>query len=527
MQDILSLNPYGTDAMATGLQRGQQLSNMLTDAQNYQILKQTAPGLIQARNAQNAYTTQTMPIQANIIAQTAPGEINAKNAQNAYTVNTLPGQAQMVNAKNNLLSGNPLLGMDGIPQSIGVLNYLSSDPRYNGQQPSAPVTQDSAAINPAYLNYMMQAPGTQQGAPPALQVSNNLGQPTQQSAQGMLGNVNLPQLGLNNVIGQLMEPMARSQYYNALSGSMATREMPVMQREQTYGVFQALGYPNAVTAQVLNNPALASRLMAGNVSYKDFVAQGYDKLLQSPGVGGGIMPLSYSTPSSNYVFGQQPNNQLSGGNQLTPAQQSASDLAKQQGSETQSNVITKTAPASILTQRAIAGIAGSLYNQANAYIPAVSQYAGYKGSVDQLVDSLKSGVNGEPDPNYNQLLLFKQTVIPLANEIRRQLGGQATDNETAILGQLTDPSITSKSPQQVLQLWQNLGQMLNTTGAQLAKNNAQILPQLGNEANVQNFTTMPGQNQQPQIGWQSDGTYLAKNGQRYTHAQLLSMQGGK
>ena len=178
-------------------------------------------------------------------------------------------------------------------------------------------------------------------------------------------------------------------------------------------------------------------------------------------------------------LGGNPNNLVSGN---YPYADPKTVQAIQQASQNQ--YIKDTTPAKIQEQRYYSGIAGGLYNQASPLISSVSKYSGYSGGFDKLLQAGKSGTGGVTPQDYQDLLNFKQSAPVIANEIRRQLGGQATDAEARVMGQLVDPSLWNKSPQQVMGLWHNLGAIINTSGSVLKKSQSQIASGLGNEANI-------------------------------------------
>lgn len=150
----------------------------------------------------------------------------------------------------------------------------------------------------------------------------------------------------------------------------------------------------------------------------------------------------------------------------------------------QNQYIKDTVPTKLQEQRAYSAIAGNLYNKANSFVPSVTKYAGFGGSFQNLINKIGSGGGGVNSPDYQNLLNFRQQAPVLANEIRRQLGGQATDTEARVMNQLVDPNIWNKSPQQVLGLWKNLGNIINTTGATLKEDQATIASNLGKEAQI-------------------------------------------
>ena len=144
----------------------------------------------------------------------------------------------------------------------------------------------------------------------------------------------------------------------------------------------------------------------------------------------------------------------------------------------------KTNTTQALNQQLFAKTAGALYNQGSQFIPSVSKFAGYGGSTKQVIERLKSGSLGTNNPDYLNLLKFQQTATNIANELRRQLGANASDAETKIMQQVVSPTLWDKSPAQILSLWKNLGDILNTASAQLKGNAGTLQKGLGHEATI-------------------------------------------
>jgi hypothetical protein len=407
---------------------------------------------VQARQLQNALTKQTMPEQ-----------IEATNAQNSGVAQTAVPNALAGMALNQFKAANPLVTMPGTAGQIGAIQSL--------RDPNNP-----AMTNPALAGLM--------------QYGILLGQ------QNQLANIN---------------------WKNSLTNSMPIRYAPTLTKLQIQEQLQQQGYPPAVAAQIAANAPQSSNIATTGTTYPQYI-QGQNGVPQNALQGGNqtastqnalgtpavappqMVPQDNGTqtminwqngipsvnmqPAQNALNGQQPA-QGAQNPAIAPQQlQNVANQAKQAAGETASEILTKTQPAAVRQQAYYSQIAGNLYNNASQYIPAVANYANAGGSFDKLVDTLSTASGGKPSPDYNNLLQFKAQVPVIANEVRRQLGGQATDSETKIMDQLVDPNLWNKSPQEVLTLWNNLGNIVNTTGSVLKENQAQINSTLGTEANT-------------------------------------------
>lgn len=138
-----------------------------------------------------------------------------------------------------------------------------------------------------------------------------------------------------------------------------------------------------------------------------------------------------------------------------------------------SAIIHKNETSAQQNQKLYALTATNLYNQASQFVPVAAKYSDYAGTFDKLLDHIKSS-SGTNSQEYNQLLKYKQTMKPLANEVRRVLGANATDAENKVIQEATDPSIGTKSPQAVIDLFNNLGEILKEQRQTLSLSPEQI-----------------------------------------------------
>ena len=126
-----------------------------------------------------------------------------------------------------------------------------------------------------------------------------------------------------------------------------------------------------------------------------------------------------------------------------------------------SEALRKSQTTAQLNQRLYSVTARNLYNTGTKFLPSVEKFAGLKGKAKEIENQLGSSLLGHANPDYNRYLQFKYQIVPtFANELKRALGGQATDQESQIFKQLTMPGLSKLTPKQVQDLWQNLGNIL-------------------------------------------------------------------
>ena len=157
---------------------------------------------------------------------------------------------------------------------------------------------------------------------------------------------------------------------------------------------------------------------------------------------------------------------------LTPEQtQSIQDVA---GSE----ALKKSQTAQQMNQRLFSNTARMLYDQGEQFVPSLSQFSGIQGKIKLAQNKINAAAGNAVDPAYNDYLKFLQTNIAFANDMRRVLGAQATDSESKAMAQFTLPNLLTMSPNQVVQLRENLNDILTRQEKILRKSPAaqQILP---------------------------------------------------
>lgn len=131
---------------------------------------------------------------------------------------------------------------------------------------------------------------------------------------------------------------------------------------------------------------------------------------------------------------------------------SEQDIASLQGKT--GDILTKrTSTAQILNQRQYAVVLDSLFEEGTKLMPSVTKYAGAQGKLQLAKDSAKAAI-GEVNPQYSEYLQFTNVVAPnVANEMRRVLGGQATDYEAKVMNNLSNPSFWLTNPTLANQQW--------------------------------------------------------------------------
>jgi hypothetical protein len=154
-----------------------------------------------------------------------------------------------------------------------------------------------------------------------------------------------------------------------------------------------------------------------------------------------------------------------------PTANDISAIQNASGSEVQ----LKTTPNAVLLQRQYSQILDPLLAKGAQLMPSVAKYSGLQGTGKLLYDKSASAL-GINSPDYTNYQLFTNTLAPnIANELRRVLGGQATDSELKVMDELADPTYWHSNPQLALQQYQYLTDLYQkTVNPAIAQSPAQV-----------------------------------------------------
>lgn len=135
----------------------------------------------------------------------------------------------------------------------------------------------------------------------------------------------------------------------------------------------------------------------------------------------------------------------------------------------------KSTPAAIMTQQYYGNVLDNLFAEGDKLMPSVVQYAGVAGKGKKGADALKSAF-GENSKEYTDYMNFTHYVAPsTANEMRRTLGGQATDTEMHLMSNLADPTYWDSNPELAMKQWNYLTNLYkHSVGGALSKTPTQV-----------------------------------------------------
>lgn len=379
-----------------------------------------------------------------------------------------------------------------------MLNFEQANPGFAGAQAmnsliGQALQNQQQRLQTQYMPQMLQ----QQAQQAALKTQ--MMQPEAQYAQPMtLADLALKQAQLPLMQAQVADILTGRVPLEQAQAQEAYAQIPKLQMETQVLPMQAMGsylagmgrmgmanyYNNPATqlARVLNAPAMESLIstnpeVAQNVA--SALASGSAKAASMANMpaGGGMpptaaslglvqppMPSQFSPQSAAMIptvmqtgIAQTPGNMATAMQMPQPQMPTLSADDYTQMQQNLSDILErKTTTAQILNQRQYAGILDNLFDRGSQLIPAVAQYAGLAGKGQQGLDALKSSF-GETSPQYQDYLYFSRTLAPiLSNEMRRTLGGQATDNEQKAMGNLANPTWIDSNPQQAMSQYQFL-----------------------------------------------------------------------
>lgn len=321
------------------------------------------------------------------------------------------------------------------------------------------------------------------------------------------GKINLMQAQI-----PLMQAQTQNEINYPIKGDITATVEYANQALNQYGAKspQAQSAQNALSAQIemLKNRAL---FYGANVDLKNLpnpvknqiIANGYQL-----GRGNMVSPQANATAPQMNVGTQQ----------NSPQQGSAQPLVNLNNPSVQSTAqnaaLKETSTNQILNQRQYSQILGNLMDQAQPLMPSVAKYAGAQGQAQLVADKVAAST-GTVNPDYQNYLVFTRTYAPvIANEMRRTLGGQATDSERNVMDKLTNPSYWDSNFPLAMQQYTAMQNMYKTAvNPALSQSLSQV------QKNLQSQTNSPATNATPNISNSkvlNGKTYTKINGTWYT-----------
>lgn len=120
-------------------------------------------------------------------------------------------------------------------------------------------------------------------------------------------------------------------------------------------------------------------------------------------------------------------------------------------------LIARTETAAQKNQKLYANTLDQIFDAAQPTIPSVVKYSGILGQLKGNAESAESQLRKSSPQDFKNYQDFTTIYAPhIANEIRRALGGQATDNEQKLMSTVANPVSWQKSPEVALQNWNTL-----------------------------------------------------------------------
>ena len=534
MASIVDLTPPNLNPVQTGIGIAGGLGNLWQQGMQNQLMNQTLPSTIGARNAQNQLVTQTMP-----------STIDARNAQNNATALTSMPLAQTALAKAQLYQKFPMLQVN--PQ-IGAIQYLMAQQGQQGQQQGAnlgasmPNMSNLQAIDPSQPQQMLpQQPQAQPLQNNSLANAFNI--PTLPNGQPDFGN-----LAMNMLTADYRQKMAMTNYYTGLGNTIDLRHAPALTKEQNMATLQGLGYPAAVSMVVAADPITSQYITQHQVPYTEYLKGGIPHVspfVNSGQVGGAALtsqplnnpqlspstqpatgaPMAANTSAAPQV--QIPmaapvaNNQPAPPAQAAPTVQDAQAAqvaaqAQQQGGETQSSIFKATTTKDQQVRLAAATRAIPALQQMYDLAPQALQFAGKYGAGKKVFDA----VANPNDPGYVAYQKYKQAQAIAEPDTALGTGVHETDAGFQQFKPLFDIDNLSTTPESAQSLLKNAMQLIENESKTNTQNMAQQQQYINSNPVGQILSKPPAgdssaNNSVPSAPPQNTVRMLAKDGKYY------------
>lgn len=157
--------------------------------------------------------------------------------------------------------------------------------------------------------------------------------------------------------------------------------------------------------------------------------------------------------------------------------------AAEEGSMTESEVVKKGITAAQANQRLYADAFKTIEDQIDPHIANVVKFSGIRGKTEAEKDKLLMSMgSSKTDPAYQDYVTFMNTELPtLANEFRRQMGGQATDYEGKQMNLILNPDSWDRNPELALKQWEANKSISEKVRANAYRNQSDMLRDYQNE----------------------------------------------
>lgn len=144
-----------------------------------------------------------------------------------------------------------------------------------------------------------------------------------------------------------------------------------------------------------------------------------------------------------------------------------------------SGLQAKTVPKPILQQRVYAQSAENLIKQLSPDMATITSFAGAAGKANLTLDKYAVATGQQASPAYVKANNFLTTQMPiLVNEVRRGLGGQATDSEREEMTNVANPVFWKNNPQTAIAQFNSLVDALHAVNQALVQSPSQTVSSL-------------------------------------------------
>jgi len=220
------------------------------------------------------------------------------------------------------------------------------------------------------------------------------------------------------------------------------------------------------SALIQSNPGLAQAVFSS--------MSGQSGLLNSGIAGGGVSPsmqnLLSATGSPGAPQQQLPSITLPGTTPAAPAGAASGQPAANMNAPIPDNISAvqnasqdtyakKVLTANQRNQQLYASILDNLFQGAQPLMDSVTGYAGLAGRAKLQQDRVQASLGKTPSDYQNYLNFTRNYATNIANEMRRTLGGQATDSEQKLMANVSNPAYWDSNPDLAMQQFKSLQDM--------------------------------------------------------------------
>lgn len=455
MLPVMNFPILSFDQMNPGLVRAQKLSDLLSSGfKNYGELQQAryAPEMakagLQKTLADIAGTNATTGLNEQKSKWYGPEAQSSIDLQGAQTNDLRSLLSHKIKAAE-LAEKYPMLSQSGITGDIERLRYARDNAKaygdVEGRMQSGDQRDLTLPVNENTARAISGAGGNVQYNPQAMQQNDG-------NEQGMMPSSIQQQL--QSFMGRGGQQMQQPNLQQALQGQQFQQQPPNAQGSSLLDMMR-------------EGVGSAQKEKQARANYMTTMPK--IKTMQNPTV----LSLASTNRDAARALAQNLSDEM--GNTGKVTEEDVDNIMDYSGNVSEKKGTT----AAIFNQRQFGANLDEIIKRVDTNMPAYAKYAGMFGKADLMNEKIKVALGGQPSPALTQYANAIKDLSVAAQDYKRTVGGQATDQETKLIDNLVSGDAWWNNSQLAMSQWNELkGLAQQRIGKALSKGAKQIRQEL-------------------------------------------------